>query len=76
MSGDLRHIPKNFGRVVRELRLKAGLSQIQLAEKADLNFNFIGNIERGEKMASIETAVRLGRGPGLSGAELLRRAGL
>lgn len=76
MSVEIRLIPKCFGRTLRELRLKAGLSQIQLAEKADLNFNFIGSIERGEKLASIETVVRLARGLGLSGAELLRRAGL
>jgi len=60
---------------VRQLRLAAGLSQIALAEKADLNFNYVGNIERGEKLASIETVVRLARGLGLSGGELLRRAG-
>ncbi|KAB2907696.1 MAG: helix-turn-helix transcriptional regulator [Dechloromonas sp.] len=69
-------MPKCFGRTIRELRLKAGLSQIQLAEKADLNFNFIGSIERGEKLASIETVIRLARGLGLSGADLLRQAGL
>lgn len=76
MSADSRHIPKSLGRAVRELRLKAGLSQIQLAEKADLNFNFIGSVERGEKLASVVTVVRLARGLGLSGADLLRRAGL
>lgn len=76
MSVEYRLIPKRFGRTVRELRLKAGLSQIQLAEKADLNFNFIGSIERGEKLASLETIIRLARGLGLSGAELFRRAGL
>lgn len=76
MSADFRQIPKCLGRTIRELRLKAGLSQIQLAEKADLNFNFIGSIERGEKLASIETVIRLARGLGLSGSELLRRADL
>lgn len=76
MPVEIRQISKCFGRTVRELRLKAGLSQIQLAEKADLNFNFIGSIERGEKLASIESVVRLARGLGLSGAELLRRASL
>jgi len=76
VSADSRHIPKSLGRAVRELRLKAGLSQIQLAEKADLNFNFIGSVERGEKLASVVTVVRLARGLGLSGADLLRRAGL
>ncbi len=76
MSADLRQVPQRLGRAVRELRQKAGLSQIELAEKADLNFNYIGSLERGEKLASVETVVRLARGLGLTGAELLRRAGL
>jgi len=75
VPSDLRKLPHAFGQTVRQLRLAAGLSQIALAEKADLNFNYVGNIERGEKLASIETVVRLARGLGLSGGELLRRAG-
>jgi transcriptional regulator with XRE-family HTH domain len=74
VSVELRQVPKRFGRTVRELRLKAGLSQIQLAEKADLNFNFIGSIERGEKLASLETIARLAHAFKMTGGELLNRA--
>lgn len=76
MPAEFRHLPKNFGRTVRKLRLEAGLSQIDLAEKADLNFNYVGSIERGEKLASLETVARLARAFGLTGAELLRHAGI
>lgn len=76
MPVEFRHLPKHLGRTVRNLRLQAGLSQIQLAEKADLNFNYIGSIERGEKLASLETIARLAGAFGLTGAELLRRAGI
>ncbi|HRI82235.1 MAG TPA: helix-turn-helix transcriptional regulator [Opitutaceae bacterium] len=75
MPADLRKLPRAFGQTVRQLRLQAGLSQIELAEKSDLNFNYVGSVERGEKLASIDTVVRLARGLGVSGSELLRQAG-
>jgi len=75
VPADLRKLPRAFGQTVRQLRLQAGLSQIELAEKSDLNFNYVGSVERGEKLASIDTVVRLARGLGVSGSELLRQAG-
>jgi len=75
MPSDLSRIPQRFGGTVRQLRKAAGLSQIELAEKADLTHNYVGEIERGEKLASIETVVRLASGLGLkTGAELLAKA--
>lgn len=76
MPTDLRQLPKRLGSAVREMRLKAELSQMALAEKADLTLNYVGEIERGEKLASLETIVRLARALELTGAELLRKAGL
>ena len=76
MSSDLPRIPKLLGRAVREVRLELKLTQMALAEKADLGLNFVGEIERGEKLASVETVVRLARGLGITGELLLRRAGL
>ncbi|HPI20795.1 MAG TPA: helix-turn-helix transcriptional regulator [Candidatus Kapabacteria bacterium] len=38
-----------FGKKVRELRKKKGLSQEQLSFKADLHRTYIGMIERAEK---------------------------
>jgi transcriptional regulator with XRE-family HTH domain len=76
MPADLSQIAKRLGRVVRRLRVAAGWSQIKLAEKADLNFNYIGSIERGEKLASVTTVVRIGRAFGTTGADLMRQADL
>ncbi len=39
----------NFGERVREIRKKKGLSQEELAHKADLHRTYIGMIERAEK---------------------------
>ena len=38
-----------FGKMVRELRKQRGLSQEELAFKADLHRTYIGMIERAEK---------------------------
>lgn len=49
----LDDIRKVFGERVRELREKIGLTQEQLAERADLHPNYVGEIERGNKNASL-----------------------
>ncbi|MBI2814255.1 MAG: helix-turn-helix transcriptional regulator [Opitutae bacterium] len=56
--------------------MKADLTQMQLAERADLTLNYIGEIERGEKLASVETVVRLAGAFGITGADLLKRTGV
>lgn len=44
-----RNILVNFGEKVREIRKEKGLSQEELAYKADLHRTYIGMIERAEK---------------------------
>lgn len=46
---------KLVGLNIKLARIKAGLSQEELAEKADLSRLTIGTIERGEKAPSVET---------------------
>jgi len=76
VPSDLRFLPRKLGATIRELRVQSGLSQMKLAENADLTLNYIGEVERGQKLASIETVVRIARGLGMTGAELLRKAHL
>jgi transcriptional regulator with XRE-family HTH domain len=71
-----RQLPKQFGATVRTLRKKAGLTQLKLAERADLALTYVGEIERGEKVVSLETIRQLGEALSLSAAELLKRAGI
>jgi len=42
-----------FGKILREKRLMAGLSQEDLAEKADLHFTYVSSTERGERNISL-----------------------
>ena len=56
----LRH-RKIIGDAIRLYRKKAGLTQEKLAEAVDLNPKYIGEIERGEKIISIEALLRIAK---------------
>ncbi|MGO1059742.1 helix-turn-helix domain-containing protein [Planococcus sp. FY231025] len=43
----------DFGKRVKELRLKAGITQESLAIRAELDRSYVGAIERGEKNLSL-----------------------
>jgi transcriptional regulator with XRE-family HTH domain len=68
MAEDLRHI---VGQRVRELRKQAGLTQEELADKADSDFRHIGRIERGESHIQLNTLAWIAQALGVSPAELL-----
>lgn len=48
---------KQFGMRIREARKKMGYTQFQLAEKLGISENFLGDIERGTKLLSIEKLI-------------------
>lgn len=48
-------IEKKFGTKLAYIRKSKKLSQIKLAEKVNMNFNYIGQIERGEANVTIKT---------------------
>lgn len=52
-------ILKQFGERVRDLRKAQGLSQEELAEKADLHYTYIGGVERGERNLSLKSIERI-----------------
>ncbi len=47
-------LQQRFGRVIRQRREDAGLSQEKLAELAGLHRTYISLLERGKRMPSIE----------------------
>jgi len=48
-----------FGSRIRSIRESANLSRESAAERADINTNYLGEIERGEKWPSLEIIERL-----------------
>ncbi len=50
---------KDLGTRVRAMRRQMGLTQEELAEKLGISASFLGHIERGTRVASLETLVSL-----------------
>jgi transcriptional regulator with XRE-family HTH domain len=58
VSQSFKH-QKIIGEAIRRYRKQAGFSQEKLAEKANLHPVYLGEVERGEKAASVCALVRL-----------------
>jgi DNA-binding XRE family transcriptional regulator len=56
----LRH-RKIIGDAIRQHRKKSDLTQEKLAELVDLNPKYLGEVERGEKIISIEALLRVAK---------------
>lgn len=50
---------KTIGKNIRKYRKEKDIRQDKLAEMADLSTNYIGMIERGEKIPSLETFLKI-----------------
>lgn len=67
-----RDVRKKLGDHLRERRLALGLSQEELAERADLHRTYVGSVERGERNVSLENIVRLADALELKASDLLK----
>jgi len=70
MRTDLVHV---FARNLRGLRETAGLSQEELAARANLHRTYVGSVERGERNISLRNVERLARALGVEATRLLAR---
>jgi transcriptional regulator with XRE-family HTH domain len=60
-----------FGRAVRALRLKKGLSQEALAASAEIHRTYIGDVERGTRNIALLNMVKIANALGVSLARLI-----
>jgi len=67
-----RSVSEVLGRNIRVQRVRAHLSQEQLAEKADLSRNYIGNVERADYHITVETLSRIARALNVTVHDLTR----
>ncbi len=70
MAKALRH-PKIIGEAIRRFRRRAKMSQEKLAEKADLHPVYIGELERGEEVASVYALIRIAKALGVRVRDLV-----
>lgn len=61
-----------FGKNIRLLRQKMGLSQKALAAKSGLSANYLGTLERGVQNPSLTTLEKVAKGLGCSMSETCR----
>ena len=71
----MSEIAKIVGQRIRNNRTKLGLSQEDLAEFAGCHYTYIGQLERGEKNATIETIERISKALDLPLSKLLEKLG-
>jgi transcriptional regulator with XRE-family HTH domain len=69
-------LQRQLGGTVRSERFVRNLTQKELAFGTGFSLTYIGELERGERMASIYTFVRLAEALGLKPSEFLAKAGL
>jgi transcriptional regulator with XRE-family HTH domain len=69
-------LQRQFGAILRAERIARKLTQQELAFEAQLSLTYIGEIERGQRMVSLDTLQRVATAFKLSASELLQRAGL
>lgn len=67
----MNQIVNSFGTTVRQLREARAWSQERLAERADLNRSYIGELERGQAIPSLLTINKLSLALGVSLSNLL-----
>lgn len=67
----MNQIVNSFGTTVRQLREARAWSHERLAERADLNRSYIGELERGQAIPSLLTINKLSLALGVSLSNLL-----
>ena len=61
-----------FGRVLAHLRAAVGVSQEELAHRADVDRTFISRLERGVRQPTITTLIAVGEALGTTATELVQ----
>ena len=69
-------VARQFGKAIRDLRLKRGMSQQQLADACGLDISYVGQIERGQRNPTLGVMQGLASVLGVKMSELLKNAKL
>lgn len=62
----------NLGQIIREKREALGMTQIEVAEKAGVDRNYIGMVERGERNPSYLSLIKIAAGLNMSVDQLIK----
>ena len=76
MPDSAAKLQRQLGNTVRAERQARKLTQQELAFDAGLSLTYVGEIERGQRMVSIDTLLRVARALDLTASQLLEKAGI
>lgn len=65
-----------LGKAIRERRLELGLSQEELASRADIHVTYLSTVERGHRNIALLNIIGISQGLKLTSCELLGLADL
>jgi transcriptional regulator with XRE-family HTH domain len=65
---------KSLGKVVQQRRNQLGLTQQQLADRAELHRTYISDVERGARNLSLESIYQISKGLSLRASTLFAQA--
>ncbi|HLV60456.1 MAG TPA: helix-turn-helix transcriptional regulator [Fredinandcohnia sp.] len=71
---DTTELRQALARRIRSLRQEAGLTQVELAERAGISNEFLSRIEHASGTPSLDTLARLARGLGIGLCELFQES--
>jgi len=63
---------KRYGEALKKARARVGISQEELADRADVHASYVSQLERGIKSPTLGVMLRLAGALGLPAADLLR----
>ena len=72
MRPDDRNVAKAFGRLLRELRANADLTQEELADGANIERTYVSFLERGLRQPSIRVLIALSKALRVPAHEIVR----
>jgi transcriptional regulator with XRE-family HTH domain len=64
-------IVAEFGKIIRKLRIEAGLTQEELGFEADLRRTFVSTIELGQQQPTLVTIFKLSRALNVRASEMI-----
>ena len=76
MPDSAAKLQRQLGSTVRAERQARQFTQQELAFEAGLSLTYVGEIERGQRMVSIDTLLRVARALDLTASQLLEKAGI
>jgi transcriptional regulator with XRE-family HTH domain len=63
----------SLGKELQKVRLAAGLTQEELAFKAEISRNYVSLLERGEKSPTVQVLLRVCRALGIKASTIVAR---